>query len=314
MNENFDLLLKDKQYTYKEICDLTGEKYNYGSSKKSQIKAWCKNYEIKKDKNYFTIIRKKTQKEIAEEDINQTYELLLKHIIYKVLLKSNGKTKLFTLNSMMRLSGFINQNYLMAKYNSESIEKMVESNFISTIDNETIYSEDIDNFIAKTEPNYRFKIKNILNKMADENIIAYNEYLYGVKCIHGYNHSFEPSEDEIKKFISIGYDILKNEIKVECKSDLTKEQRYYYNIRLMEEVRSKLHWNYYGYKYQIMSGTKILKEQLQYTYRELRTRINRKNIYGLNKGDNPKTFINWFIDENCDMCLKDKIEEYKSEE
>jgi hypothetical protein len=253
-----------------------------------------------------------TNDEILQHDLNTTYSLLLENIIYQYLTvcKDYNIKRPLTLNDLMRWTGLVNKNYNVAKYNSKLIQDMFNNNYLTTKNNEIVLDSDITDFIYRTEHNYRQKIKSTLVSMEQSEIISYNESLYYIKYVNGHYKSFDPTDDEISDFIDIGYNILHNKIKVKYKSDMNRSQRFCYNKLLLSEVRKKLGWSYYSYKYTIIAGTGALRENLNANIEQLREKLNDKSIQTASKQDVFRYLIDWFIDADCDFDIQEKIKDY----
>lgn len=61
---NINKLVIDKEYSYKELCEILEWKYATGNTKRAQINLLKDHYEIKKEKTKYLIVRKRAQEEI----------------------------------------------------------------------------------------------------------------------------------------------------------------------------------------------------------------------------------------------------------
>lgn len=122
------MLEENKQYTYKQICEILNLQKKTGNAKKKQLRELSKYYDYKKNGSKFYINKILTNKQFLEEVIkrNNTCENI-EHILMTILSVGEDKTYYTSNKELLLVCYAINNNYysiLNDKFhNSYSVKK-----------------------------------------------------------------------------------------------------------------------------------------------------------------------------------------------
>lgn len=258
---NIDKLIIDKEYTYKELCEILEWKYATGNTKRAQINLLKDHYEVKKEKTKYLIVRKKSQEEILKNTESKVFSSMLCNSLIDWLVAEDSKIVVATYREIMEKNGMVNSKYFPVKYGKETIyiktpyavsEEEVENNknrWMAT--SEKILRQQIDQScekirkrslctIGKTFKLYK-KLENgvILSSCASEEqereILKFQQEglkLVGAKSLNEIYYLDPMLKMRYREYIlaqlraKLGYDFYANAIKFNVVDDLAHRAEY----------------------------------------------------------------------------------------
>lgn len=305
--------------TYKKLTEALDIPYYTGGNQKiKQIDDLNNKYIIEKQGNKYVVIREKNEQELQDIKTNKTYTTIMETLLYSYLNQANGYKITTTIPKLIRKMCLINDNYYYGKYNKNKVLELISEEML-TLDNQDNF--DIDIFFSNTENNFSAKIKSLLDIMVDKSLISFNRDLSLSFYDGKYTTSRLATTDENVIFLEIQQKLLEHYKKEDgtflVKSELDKKQRYGFYKNLQFQIKEKLGCDYYSYQYEIILNKNGIQEHLISNLNTLNILQNEVNIKSQDnllssKSNYNNKLIEWFIDINTELNLKDKVKQIEN--
>ncbi len=330
-NNILNEIIEAKQpMSYAKLCDRLGIKKKGGESKISQLKKLNEIVYIEKINSKFMIERFRTEEEREVYAIQGTYTTMITRNLYTYLTNSGKRTVGLTLYEIMNITGLANENYKIGKYNIEEILSLIEKKAITTVDNEVLTKETIDDFFDTTYCNNRSRILLTLKRMKESKLIDYTRVYYYSIFTGKYYATHDFSEIDIENLLEVQRLVIKkiiekrpHKLKIGSRKEisytrsvrlengekvlLSKSENHYYSLETRRIMIESNCWANYSARYEINVNTIGMKEIYLCQTDKLKEQIERKNIESLKEEIKSPTLIDLFLSNNTTVDISEKL-------
>lgn len=300
----------NKPMKYKEIVAVMGEEpVTSTDSRKAQLKRWQKEYEIVKEKTYYTIIRELTNEE-KEILVNKgEYLKYIENNLIKILKEKNDNSfVIFTYRDLFERLGIVNKTFyeVLRPSKPNDIGEKVYCNIVShslKTDYDNVFYN-LNKFFECSESLLKRMIKAALDSMQKRCVIIYSksyrlyrkvELSTGVTYIE--KHDCTDEENSIMMDI---YNQVMGEYKVRKINQIyvmhfIRKRQFFDDIK--KQVKEKLNYDNYSPIFKIMLG----KSAIDIDYKD---NLNKKRF---NTNIRNKLITSTIINKSVAEVLRDRF-------
>lgn len=247
-------------YSYKELCELTGAKYEKGAGKKYQLEKYGETG-FRRFFDFEKIERAKYKiYEIYDEPLpvederskgnKQIYTHYIELVLMNYLAHKGTHVETFTIRDLWRLLGMINN-----KYDRVSYEELL------SLDKQ-ITTFEINNFYLRSDRKLRQILLSALKNLRNRRLIDWQLQTVICKEKNNYEEWFVANDEELKIILETEYEILHKMGYTKMFQVIASFKTNEFYKKVEERLYEKRRWKNYYKRYKIIFNIKNLKESI----------------------------------------------------
>lgn len=247
---------------YKEMCTILEEPILNGNSKRAQLKEWARYFDYERDGHKYII--KEVYASPLPEDFsnNDIYSKYVQTILVKYL-KESGKGE-FTMTQLLRLCGFVNENW----NDVTALNRYIDIQNISFAKAMYYYNQlycHVYSYCTKA-------ITRCLNRLSVRGFLNWNKVLY----IQIGKEKHMATKEEIQKYLNITFGI-KQEMGIKYTNAYNKNEYY----KKIDNKLKECGWNTAFYLIHIVYATNYINDMIKESENEYKEALLEVNDHCL---------------------------------
>lgn len=154
----------NKNYKYREICNLLNLTPCSGSKQRTQLNSLKKEYEIINKNGYYNFKRRYTTEEKNNMEIKGMYQKLLEGILSNLLCQQEGHSLCFSMMELLTACGIVNIDYKYCRYNVKDASIILENDV-----------NELESYMVKSYNLLSRLVKDILKNLESKSLIKYRK-------------------------------------------------------------------------------------------------------------------------------------------